>query len=346
MGEHAQTGETTLHTAEIAMFNRTMILIIVCLSAAGVQAESFGTGANQFRIDFVNITSDASSANGTVISSAPEGNSAYKTFVDPGQPYRMGTREISNTQWFKFVAQVGVPVTGSPAGAYDDEPYYDDPDLPTNCVSWYEAAQFVNWLNTSTGHHPAYNFVGEQGTGNYTFALWSTDEAAGGTNLFRHKDAFYFLPTEHEWVKAAYWNGSNIQFFATKQGEQVYVGDGTNGGWNYYDGGPIPTQGLWAVGSSSEELNGTHDMMGNALEMTEEPYYSTGYTPTIDRALRGGTNATNITSVYRDNLDPDTVGYSHGFRVASAIPEPASLSLLSLGGVVLLKRKRSRCNRT
>ena len=154
-------------------------------------------------------------------------------------------------------------------------------NVPTNNVSWYEAAQFVNWLNTSTGHQAAYKFTGTQGTSNYTFATWSPAEAAGGTNLYRNKDAFYYLPTEDEWVKAAYWNGTTLQTYATKAGESLTQGNGTSGtGWNYYDNGYATSpHGPWNVGSGSEELNGTYDMMGNVWEWMESPWTAATMAP-------------------------------------------------------------------
>ena len=119
-------------------------------------------------------------------------------FTDPANDYRMGTFEITNDQWSKFKAAYGT-VTGDPPDAYNTNPHWTGMDVPTNMVSWFEAAQFINYLNTSTGHQAAYNFTGTQGTGDYAFAVWSAAEADGG-NLYRHKDAFYYIPTEDEWV--------------------------------------------------------------------------------------------------------------------------------------------------
>ena len=34
---------------------------------------------------------------------------------------------------------------------------------PATSVSWNEAARFVNWLNTSRGHPPAYKFNSQPG---------------------------------------------------------------------------------------------------------------------------------------------------------------------------------------
>jgi formylglycine-generating enzyme required for sulfatase activity len=98
-------------------------------------------------------------------------------------------------------------------------------------VSWYEAAQFVNWLNTSTGHQAAYKFTGTQGQSDYALDTWSPAEAYGGTNLYRHKDAMYYMPTEDEWVKAAYWNGSSLQTWATPDDTQPIEGVEANYGY-------------------------------------------------------------------------------------------------------------------
>ena len=229
-----------------------MSVVAVLFIADGVRADMFGTGGNQFTMDFVPIFGDASAANGTNISRVEEGQSGYLAFSDPGHNYRMGTYEVTNDQWSKFIASVGVTVTGSPASAYDGLDSngntfvpWAGTNIPVTGVSWYEAAQFVNWLNTSTGHHAAYTFTGTQGESDYTLATWTEAEATPGTRLFRHKDAMYYLPTEQEWVKAAYWNGTAIQTYATV-GERDPA---THAGWNYGQHDTIT--GPWAVGSGS-----------------------------------------------------------------------------------------------
>ncbi|KKK63991.1 hypothetical protein LCGC14_2988720, partial [marine sediment metagenome] len=70
-----------------------------------------------------------------------------------------------------------------------------------------------------------------------------------------HKDAFYYLPTEEEWVKAAYWNGTTLQDYATKAGDSLHQGDGLGGtGWNYYDVSGYAVWGPWDVGSPNTLL--------------------------------------------------------------------------------------------
>jgi hypothetical protein len=306
---------------------KLICLAVVCMMAAVnvASADTFGTGANQFTIDFVNISGDASSANGTNISPWLPSQDGYKTFTDPGNDYRIGKFEITNDQWSKFKSACDT-LTG--------DSHWTGSNVPTNSVNWYEAAQFVNYLNTSTGHQAAYKFTGTQGTSNYTFDIWNaSDTGYNPSNPYRNSNAFYFLPTEDEWVKAAYWNGTSLQIHATKPGESLTQGNGTSGtGWNYYNNGYATNPyGPWAIGSGSEELNGTFDMMGNIIEWMEGLYHSEGYSANSHRIVRGGAynnekepfgslydGYDTLESTFRIwDCHPDAESYTIGFRVAS-----------------------------
>ncbi len=332
------------------------VYVYVCAAIMGVlnvsaSADVFGTGANQFSIDFVTLTANPGVTRSTNTAGAQDENFTagvgVSDYTDPGYDYRMGTFEITNDQWNKFKAELGVPVTGADGGYYCD-PYWTGTNVPTGAVSWYEAAQFVNWLNTSKGYHAAYKFTGTQGQSDYALDTWLPSEADNGTNLYRHKDAFYYLPTEDEWVKAAYWNGTNLQTYATKPGDTLHQGDGVSGtGWNYWDNDyATDPYGPWDVGSGSEELNGTYDMMGNVFEWMESPYYSGDYGTGSYRGLRGGSCSIDdgyLASSYRDfdgTYSPYYEDDVSGFRVASEVPEPSSLGLVLFGGLMLLKRRR------
>ena len=297
-----------------------MVIIPSVVSIASADIFDLG-GANEFTIDFVNISGVTNPASGLGI---------------VNNDYRMGTYEISNDQWDKFQASYGT-VAGSPSDAYGESAYWAGTNVPTNRVSWYESAQFVNYLNTSTDNQAAYKFTGTQGTGNYTFALW--DEADTGydaSNPYRNSNAYYFLPTEDEWAKAAYWDGTTLQTYATIDDSAPVRGVDTN--YNL-------ASGPWAVGSGSEELNGTYDMMGNIWEWMEIPHYGT-YEPSVIRRRRGGSyfpyspnDVLSLTSSYQDYSGaPNDESILTGFRVAS-VPEPTTLLLLGLGGL-MLRRKR------
>lgn len=279
-------------------------------------ADTFGTGANQFTIDFVTISGSTNPTSGI---SAGNGF----TFTGVANDYRIGVYEVTNAQIGKFKSELGISVTGNPSSAYGNSPYWTGTNVASNQISWYEAAQFVNWLNTSKGYQAAYNFTGVQGTSDYTLALWDTSEAWEGTNLYRHKNAFYFLPTENEWVKAAYWNGTTVQTYATKPGEILHQGDRTGTGWNYVYDGKYATDpyGIWDVGSGSEELNGTYDMMGNVLEWLESPHAGNYENPAY-RRLRGGAysySPASLASSDRRACPIDYTDYNIGFRVASVL---------------------------
>ncbi len=306
------------------MKNVCLILVSVVLNVSFGFADTFGTGANQFSIDFVDIAADAGYGGQSIGSDFTTSNIGYG--------YRMGTYEITNDQWDKFKAEYGA-VTGAPSTAYAANTGWTGANVPTSNVSWYEAAQFVNWLNTSSGYQAAYNFTGTQGTGDYTFASWTLEEAWGGANLYRHKDAYYFLPTEDEWVKAAYWNGSSIQTYATADGSAPQAGVDSNYDW--------AVNRPWDIGSGTEELNGTYDMMGNVREWMESPYSDENYGFGSSRARRGGYYYHYdyyLGSSSRLSSDPASEVSNMGFRVAS-VPEPTSLILLSTAGLFLRKRK-------
>jgi formylglycine-generating enzyme required for sulfatase activity len=307
------------------MKNSILLLIVLFVCVSGiVLADTFGTGGNAFTIDFVTISGDTNPTSGYGI---------------VNNNYRMGKYEITNDQWNKFHAEYGT-VYGSPTYAYSNDPYWNGTNVPTNMVSWYEAAQFVNYLNTSTGHQAAYKFTGTQGTSNYMFGIWSIAEAAGGTNLYRHKDAYYFLPTEDEWVKAAYWNGTSLQTYANASSGDLVLGLPDPAKWNYLaSAGSEP----WNVTSGINELNGTYNMMGNVWEHIESPYSSGNYLSDFNTVLRGGSYSHQpgddaLASSYRYYSYTDNEYDNVGFRVAS-IPEPCTLSLLAIGGLLLRKRK-------
>jgi formylglycine-generating enzyme required for sulfatase activity len=310
------------------MFRRCAMVLGVAslvLFAGSARADLFGTGVNQFTIDFVPI------------SGATNPTSGYGIV---NHDYRMGTYEVTNDQWNKFKAAYG-PVTGS-EGGYGVSSYFTGLNQPTDSMNWFAAAQFVNWLNTSTGRQAAYKFTGTQGSNTYTFVPWSsTDLGYDASNPYRNTAAYYFLPNENEWVKAAFWNGTALQTYATKAGDTLFQGNGSNGGWNYYTTHYATTpSGPWIVGSGSQELNGTYDMMGNNMEWMESPYSSGDYGAGSSRGLRGGYwafDSSYLPSFMRAHHDPTNEVNSLGFRVASVgVPEPGSIVLLVAGGLCLL----------
>jgi formylglycine-generating enzyme required for sulfatase activity len=65
-----------------------------------------------------------------------------------GYNYRIGKYEVTNAQWNAFAATAGVPT--------------EDPTInqqPANFVSWYDAAQFCNYLTSGNKSLGAYQLT-------------------------------------------------------------------------------------------------------------------------------------------------------------------------------------------
>jgi formylglycine-generating enzyme required for sulfatase activity len=283
--------------------------------------------------------------------------------------YLIGKYEITNAQWREFLnakAKLGDPYglynpnmggngqaggisrsgAGTLANPYVYYPLNGDANWdnrPVAYVSFWDAARFCNWLhngqvdgNTESG---AYINVGNQDT----FA--------------RQPGAKYFIPTENEWYKAAYYDpnklgGGGYWLYPTGAAcNQSNLNNGnpegdTGNSANYYDyhdytiGSPYYTTPVGYF-SLSKSPYGTFDQGGNLWEWNEDKRYSTA------RSVRGGAfNAGDwgLDAAYRNYYDP-TFESAIGFRVASVVPEPGCLVMLLgfaiMGGLIYWKRRNA-----
>ena len=151
--------------AKLVLVFGAAVLALIILPA---RADTFGSGADAFTIDFVTIQNagngdDAGAGGGIYFS--PYGGVNYD--------YRIGTYEISQDTITKATAGGLENVT---AGIFTGA-------KPAAGVTWFEAAAFVNFLNISAGHHIAYNLNADA----TTMTPWSSVEGwqAGGENLYR-----------------------------------------------------------------------------------------------------------------------------------------------------------------
>ena len=167
---------------------------------------TFGSGANQFSMDFVTIGSPGNAAD-TTGSPNPAGAVGYT--------YQMGKYEVSRDMIIKATAAGSLGITLSDMSVFGG----NGANRPTTGVSWNEAARFVNWLNTSSGGSAAYNFT-TTGANDY-IGLWTVTDTLDydASNPFRSLRANYVLPTIDEWYKAAYFDPS--------------ANGGLGGYWNY-----------------------------------------------------------------------------------------------------------------
>ena len=128
---------------------------VLVLSGVIAEADTFGTGANGFTLDFVPI---GNAGNGN-----DAGGSDTASFGGVAYDYRMGVNEISQAAIDKAVAG---GLTGMPPG-------YWSGNQPSANINWFQAAAFTNWLNTSTGHAAAYQL----NAGLNALTLWSSGDA-------------------------------------------------------------------------------------------------------------------------------------------------------------------------
>jgi hypothetical protein len=312
--------------------------ILTCGLAASLPtaalADSFGSGGNAFTIDFATV-GNSGNANDT----GGGGGSFSSPYGGVGYDYRIGVTEVPQS-WIDKATALGL--ANVTAGAWTGF----SGQQPAANITWYEAAAFVNWLNTSTGHQAAYNLTF---SGSWTLSLWAASDAwqLDGQNLYRHKDAFYFLPSEDEWYKAAYHqnDGVTANYWDYPTGSNTLptaVGTGTASGTAVFNTVVVAPAFVTTDGGLSSY--GTRGQGGNIQELIESAFDGVNDSATENRVRRGGDwtdNGGSLRSDIRVSVLPGTETTTYGFRVASVVPEPATTGLLLAGiGAALARRPR------
>jgi sulfatase modifying factor 1 len=285
-------------------------------------ADTFGSGANSFEIEFVTIGNPGNSAD-TTGRPDPAGSVPYS--------YRIGKYEVSEQMIDKANALGGLGITKDARG----------PDKPATGVSWFEAAKFVNWLNLSTGNAPAYKFDGAG-----TFQLWLPSDAGyNANNQFRNVLTKYFLPSVNEWYKAAYYDPAAGVYYDYPTGSDLPPVSVVSGAMSntavYQQLGPADISqagGLSPYGSMAQG--------GNIWEWNETDF-NVGATRVPDvsgRGVRGGAwshfSYEMLSLAIWGAPIPSTEALSFGYRVASVIPEPRTAALVRSSLLISLLRRR------
>lgn len=294
---------------------------------SSAQADTFGSGSNAFTLNFVQVSQTNNATD--PLTGSKYGAVPYE--------YRASVNEISQNDITKATAGGLSNVT---AGTYAG-------DRPAASIKWYEAAAFVNWLNTSSGKTAAYNLAWSGTAWSMTLQNSSDAWTVGGTNLYRNKDAYYFLPSENEWYKAAYYNAAGTNYFLYPTGSNsvpTSVASGTNANTAVFSGTVTPTLPAVVTAAGGRSPYGTMGQGGNVWEWMESAADGTNTTSTENRSFRGGrfgAGPNELRSTAQLALSPSGEDINIGFRVAS-VPEPSAYALLLLGaaGMCLWKRRR------
>ncbi len=289
-------------------------------------------------------------ANTYNISKTEVTNAQYTEFLNAVDPTAANSLSLFNTSMAGNFG--GIENTGTTDGSrYIAQTGREN--NPVTYVSWYDSVRFINWLHNGQG-------AADTESGAYTL-LGGTVTPSNGLSVTREAGATYWLPSEDEWYKAAYYEGTTGTYFDYATGSDTvpvsdrpgddpnavnyFNNDGVANGFN--DGFavsgstsfPISTNPFTDVGAYTGALSpyGTYDQNGNAWEWNESLISSSF------RGIRGGSwdfLSVNLLSSVRNGGFPIVGVNGVGFRVAS-IPEPSTLLLGALASVgLLLWRKR------
>jgi len=337
--------------------------------AAAVAAVVFSavfqpTSAHAITIDWVTV-GDPGNVNDTINTGT---NPNYGAVADSFQIMKF---EFTNQQYTEFLNSVdpngtnpnsvykanmgsnargGISFTSGNASGSKYAAKTNMGDKPVNYVSWFDAARVSNWLmNGATG-------TSSMETGAYTL-----NNATTGTAPAVNSGATFYIPTENQWYKAAYYKGgstnagywtyatqSNTDPTAVTAGLTGIGSSGSTGNFANYNSTAVwngQTGNVTTVGTNGgASAYGAFDMSGNVREWND----LTG-TAGSSRGLRGGgwvNGASDLSSSVRGTASPSGEDGLHvGFRLV-AVPEPSTW-VMGLAGLACVawrsvRRRRAR----
>jgi sulfatase modifying factor 1 len=308
--------------------------------------------AGQTSLQFVTVGDPGNAPDTTVMNDQTTGYGAV-SYV-----YRIGKYDVTAAQYAVFLNAVaatdtyglynknmvnanvpsvaaGIIQSGSP-GSYSYSIVAGHENFPINYLPWGAAARFVNWLQNGQP-------MGAEGPGTTETGAYSLNGATSSAALMavvRNSNAKFFIPSEDEWYKAAYYKGGGTSagywVYPTQSNtvpSNVLSASGTNNA-NFGHSSLSPV-GLFV---SSPGPYGAFDQGGDVFQWNEAKI------GTEFRGYRGGAfnlGSTSIASSSRDDEGVLTYDGGAGLRVASnaSVPEPSAFVMV-IAAVALPSARR------
>jgi formylglycine-generating enzyme len=285
---------------------------------------------------------------------------AFLNAVAADDTYSLYNSSMETIASIKGISQTG----GSGSHTYS---VLGSANRPITFVSWWDSARFSNWMANGQPTGAQSSTTTENGAYNVNGAISGNAVAKNATNPNTSATPTFYVPTENEWYKAAYYSptlksgAGGYYAYATQSNTAPgnIVGSLANQA-NYTAGGLYSvTQSsvydfsqnyLTDVGAftNSGSFYGTFDQSGNVFQWND-----LDGAPGSSRGLRGGdwyNSAFYVSSSDSFSYDPASEPINVGFRLASpvsgsAVPEidPNGLSAvlgLLAAGLGLLERRR------
>lgn len=203
----------------------------------------------------------------------------------------------------------------------------DSSNRPITFVSWLDAVRFANWMHNGQP-------TGAQGLSTTEDGAYTINGLRWGTTPTRNPGARFYIPTENEWYKAAYYKGAGTNAgywdYATQsdtppgntigglanQANCFDIGSGyaVTGSTSYaFDQNYLTNVGAF-TGSAS--AYGTFDQGGNVVEWND-----LAGTPSEARGIRGGSYFSSSVGLSASGrLTEGAWGEANfGFRLASSV---------------------------
>lgn len=320
----------------------------------------------------------------------------WVTVGDPGNPadfwgpgavdhvYRIMRFEWTNSQYVAFLNAID-PDGTNPNAVYDDamgssvrggitrsgtvhgSRYAVRAHMgtkPVNFVSWFDAARVANWLHNGA---PVQGSTDASALAPQNVGAYALGTATSGDTVMRNGGARFWIPTENEWHKAAFYNPTlnggaggytvyatgfsaaptPVTADASGNGSAGPTGNsanfGSQAGWNGVVGN-VTTVGT----NGAPSFYGTFDQNGNVYEWHQYRLDSV----IVNVGFKGGGFSTQESTVWvLSNATqgagvPDSGYDDFGFRLVSAVPvpEPATwaLGVGALAWVGLTRRHQWR----